>query len=167
MALLGPEQALEQVRQIRQMDRLRQRVEVDWQVEPGVGHTYQMAVAEVEQVVDRTCPCHPLPAVAVEEEPEVDRTWPWQAVVVAVADPSFPSVVAEVEAGRSSSPACYRWGQEAEPGRRQRRMQKDFQDRQQAVLLRATQLGRPPQIGRKDCSWLLCTIRVSFVKRDR
>ena len=122
-------------------------------------------------MVDRTCPCpcpcHPLPAVAAEEEPEVDRTCPWQAVVVAVADPSFPSVVAAVGAGRYSSPACCRWGQEVEPGRRQRPMQKDFLDRQQAVLLRATQLGRPPQIGRKDCSWLQCTIRVSFVKRDK
>ena len=145
----------EALRQIRQTDRLRQLV-----AGPEVVRTYQqlVVVEEEEPGVVRTCPCHPLPEVAAGEEPGVDRTCPWQEVVAeAVVDPSCPSFVAAVGAGRYSSLACRR-GQELglEPEHRQRPTQKDFPDRLQAVGLRVTRIGRPLQIGRKDCSWLQC-----------
>jgi len=102
LVALLEEQEEELVQQIRQKDRQQQeqQVVVDWQGqgEPEVGHTYPLVAAGEEQVVAHTCP---LP----EEEPEVDRTFPWQAVVVVAVDPSFPSVVAAAEAGRYSSQA--------------------------------------------------------------
>ncbi len=161
VALRGAQEELVLVHQIRQKDRQReqeQQVVVDWQGQGELEavHTYSKVAAEEEVVVHT----FPLP-----EELEVDRTYPWQEVVVAAVDPSFPSVVAAVEAERYSSQAYSQWGQEEEPGRRQRPMQKDCLDRQVARNLehqRATQLERQPQIGRKDCSWLQCTIRVSL-----
>lgn len=87
------------------------------------------------------------------EEPEADRTYPWQVVVAAEAvDPSYPSLVAVVGAGRNSSQVCYqRVEQEVGPGHLRRPKQTGYLDRRQVRLL-ARRLGRRPQIGRKDCS---------------
>jgi len=146
----SPEVGLVPVLRIPQTDRLREPVRVvDAEEEqPGAG---------------RTCP-FPCPFVAEEEEPRVvGRTCPpWRpsVVVVAVVDPSCPSVVvAAVEAEKNSSPVCYRCGREAEPGRRQRPIRRGFRDPHSAVQHRvhprAMRLEHPRQIGQKDCSWLL------------
>jgi len=108
-------------------------------------HTYQMGACR-----------YPLEALAAEEEePEADHTFPWQAVVAEEepgADRTCPSFVAAEGPGSYSSPACSRWEQEVGPGRRQRPKQKGFLDSQRVERLRAMRIGRPPQIGRKDCS---------------
>ena len=75
------------VLQIQQMDPQRQQVAPVVE-EPAVAfHAYQLAA-------------YPWEALAAEEEPEADHTYPWQAVVVAEA--VDPSLVAGVEAERYS-----------------------------------------------------------------